>query len=289
MKQIFIKSQVLLFTLLFLTVSYVSAGAVSYSEDFTGIDGTLPADWVVDSGDIFIDSGSFLSDTSVSSNIRAHYDAAGSLDWTDYTFECDFRTSFNFGSNPDSSSSLYPGVTFRRQDADNAYLVRVRKLEGELYPQLTLGLIAPAGIYWFVEDVMSDFLNPNEWYHLEVICDGSHVIVNLYDEDDTKVASVDTDYPNRADNDMSGGVLFSGSVGVYSVMNSTNYIEFDNFEVTGVDELSIDCSDVLLVYGNAADINSDCYVGLGDFAAIADSWLNCMDPVNTSCTENPWK
>ena len=37
----------------------------------------------------------------------------------------------------------------------------------------------------------------------------------------------------------------------------------------------------------AADLNKDCYVNFGDLAVLAEEWLRCVDPANTSC-ETPW-
>ena len=41
-------------------------------------------------------------------------------------------------------------------------------------------------------------------------------------------------------------------------------------------------------YRAAMDFDDDCYVGLTDFAVVADDWLRCMDPNSEADCEEPW-
>ena len=50
-----------------------------------------------------------------------------------------------------------------------------------------------------------------------------------------------------------------------------------------------DCADAIVEgYGKKADLNSDCYLDLLDFAIIMKGWLTCMDPTDENC-DHPWE
>ena len=52
-----------------------------------------------------------------------------------------------------------------------------------------------------------------------------------------------------------------------------------------VDTLPAQCDDLPDAFRNAADMNDDCIIDLGDFSAFAMFWMQCTDPENATCDQ----
>lgn len=255
------------------------AASVSYTEDFTGADGTLPSGWTVSDGDveIFANELSTMPDPDDSKFIAA-YTAAGSEQWSNYTFSFDFMQTYEFSRLASNQSTLYAAAMFRYQDDEHSYMVRVRKLSGSSYPQVMLGAILPGGGIEWIEEVTMEpyYLDSYTWYTVtvELVDDAITITMTSRDFPEDVIATLtvtDTLYSN-------------GSVGVYAVMSDPNYITYDNFEVTGE---TVTCASLQGQYGLSADLNADCYVEWADFGTFASQWQQCMDPNDANCDE-PW-
>ena len=58
------------------------------------------------------------------------------------------------------------------------------------------------------------------------------------------------------------------------------YIEVVSLE----DPAALTCNNMIAAGLNPlADVNNDCYVDLGDFLFLADSWYQCNDPCTINC------
>jgi len=61
---------------------------------------------------------------------------------------------------------------------------------------------------------------------------------------------------------------------------------FDGVKVSRFGIIPIDCQEaVSLGYGMAEDINQDCKVDLQDLAALAQVWLDCVNPQDAACDQ----
>lgn len=118
---------------------------------------------------------------------------------------------------------------------------------------------------------------------------GKPVDVEYITEGDTAIETVDIEY--SSDNGSSWITVATGisNTGIYEW--TTPSIESENFiiRVSSSDNPTItDTSDnTFIIFScaeiNPADLNSDCYVNLADFALFAESWLWCGDRYNPEC------
>lgn len=247
----------------------------SYSQDFTGSNGSVPDGWNVHDGVVQVISNVYQTAGGLElDSIVSTYDNEDAKKWSNYTLNCKVRKDYTLPTGINDSSGLFTGVCFRVVDPNNYYLTAVKKKAGIADPVLVLSSVVDGQVEDISESVLLGEFD-SLWHNVVIEAYGSFLDVKLYNSAGSLIAqtnAVDETYPG-------------GSVGIHADVKYPADGYYDDFTVYG-EMLSenADCLRTIGIYGQRnTDLDGDCYIGINDLYIFSQQWLKCFAPDPAIC------
>ena len=247
---------------------FTAGAAVNGVNDWVG-SGTYPDLMIsrASADDLEFYSRGFLAASTMASNkwgiITKSHDVqtTGKIQWN-FSFNTGIVNTVGYAAvlivNGDSDGQFYCSV----RPTDSTFKVQWKDSSGTFVQELLTVTFAEAGFT----------LAKREWYQFTVTYDihRDTLSVDIRKEDETAVTHI---YTGTSSN---GLPVHPEEI---TVMLIGSHIAVDEIMVNYFPSI---CGDRHTEYA-PTDLNQDCWINLRDFALIADKWMNCTDPGDSSC------